>query len=159
MRAMRLATGFFATLSNMHLHERVDAFCIEPESSWPWYFFRKKQLFLVFQDPTHIVTKWRNRLLSHTARLVIGKYSVSIDHLNSIYNNEKYSKLDHKLTKSDLNPKDRQNYHSCTKIASDDLLNIVQTDRTMKGTLIYLKMLQLLITAYIERSTDIATRK
>ena len=156
---MRLITGFFGSLPNIKSHERIEAFEIQPELNWPWFFLRRKQLFLVFQDPTHIATKWRNRLLSRTAKLTIGKYEISIEHLRSIYSSAKYSKLDHGLTKSDLNPKDKQNYHSCLRIASSDLLDIVKEEKSMKGTFIYLKMLQLLIMTYIDRSTDIVTRE
>jgi hypothetical protein len=54
-------------------------------------------------------------LLSSTAELWLGNKSISINHLYDIINNANYSKLDHGLTKSDINPKDRQNFSSCLK--------------------------------------------
>ncbi|CAF4109650.1 unnamed protein product, partial [Rotaria sp. Silwood1] len=56
--------------------------------------------------PTHLVTKWRNRLLSTTADLRLGQDRITIEHLKHIIDSGQYTKRDHGLTKSDLNPKD-----------------------------------------------------
>jgi len=151
--------AFFASLPNFTLHEHPKAFKIQPPSKWPWFFLRRQQLFLFLQDPTHLVTKWRNRLLSPTAELRIGKQSIIMEHLHRIVENDDYTKLDHGLTKSDLNPKDKQNYSSCLKLVSDDLLKILISDPCAQGTFLYLQLLQLIISAYIERSTPIVQRK
>ncbi|CAF3443778.1 unnamed protein product [Rotaria socialis] len=66
-------------------------------------------------NPVHIVTKWRNRLLSPTTDLYIGNVKISMPHIEQLINNNSYTKLDHGLKKSDINPKDRQNYNSCIK--------------------------------------------
>ncbi|CAF1396559.1 unnamed protein product, partial [Didymodactylos carnosus] len=63
MRAMRLMSGFFASLPNMKLHQRPEAFEIYLPSKWPWFYLRRQQLLLFLQDPTHLATKWRNRSL------------------------------------------------------------------------------------------------
>ncbi|CAF5208642.1 unnamed protein product, partial [Rotaria magnacalcarata] len=75
-------------------------------------------------NATHLATKWRNRLLSSTTELRLGDQSISIDHLYSIIDNAKFTKIDHGLTKSDINPKDRQNFSSCVKLTSDDPFKI-----------------------------------
>ncbi|CAF2106563.1 unnamed protein product [Rotaria magnacalcarata] len=106
VRAMRLMSGFFAYLPNFP------------------FFLREQQLLLFFQDATHLATKWRNRLLSSTVELRLGDQSISINHLYSIIDNAKFTKIDHGLTKSDINPKDRQNFSSCVKLTSDDLFKI-----------------------------------
>jgi hypothetical protein len=69
VRAMRLVSGFFASLPNFKLHEHPNAFKVNLTSKWPWFYLRQEQLLLFFQDPTHLATKWRNRLLSSTAQL------------------------------------------------------------------------------------------
>ncbi|CAF4349110.1 unnamed protein product, partial [Rotaria magnacalcarata] len=97
---------------------------IKLKSRWPWFFLREQQLLLFFQDATHLATKWRNRLLSSTVELRLGDQSISINHLYSIIDNAKFTKIDHGLTKSDINPKDRQNFSSCVKLTSDDLFKI-----------------------------------
>ena len=84
MRVMRLVTGFLLSLPNIKSHERIAAFEIQPDSNWRWFFLRRKQLFLVFQEPIHIAMKWRNRLLSRATKLIVGKYNISIEHLKLI---------------------------------------------------------------------------
>ncbi|CAF4765558.1 unnamed protein product, partial [Rotaria sp. Silwood2] len=128
LRAMRLMSVFFGSLPNFQVHQHPQAFQIKTTSRWPWFYLSEKQLLLFFQDPTHLVTKWRNRLLSSTAELCLGNQFTLINHLHDIINNETYSKLDHGLTKSDINPKDRQNFSSCLKLTTADLFKILNHD-------------------------------
>jgi hypothetical protein len=156
---MRLASGFFASLPHFQLSEHQEAFECKSVSSWPWFYLRKRQLLLFFQDGIHIVTKWRNRLLSSTAQLRFGRQHISMEHLIDIVEDENYSKLDHGLTRTDINPKDRQNYNSCVRIASDDVLAVLIDGTDTYGTFIYLLLLKLLIKTYIEKITEIEERK
>ncbi|CAF3380055.1 unnamed protein product [Rotaria socialis] len=55
-------------------------------------------------------------------------------HIQQLIDDDRYTKLDHCLTKSDINSKDRQNYRSCIKLISDDVLNIVTNDADTQGT-------------------------
>ncbi|CAF3434296.1 unnamed protein product [Rotaria socialis] len=110
VRAMRLMNGFFASLPKFPVHQHQQTFTVKLKSRWPWFFLREQQLLLFFQDATHLATKWRNRLLSSTAELRLGDQSISINHLYSIIDNAKFTKIDHGLTKSDINPKDRQKF-------------------------------------------------
>ena len=126
---------------------------------WSWFFLRSEQALLFFQDPIHLATKWRNRLLSSTAQLRFGNQSILIDHLRNIIEDDNYSKLDHGLTRSDVNPKDRQNFTSCVKLTSEDVFRILDTNRDYRGTLLYLKMLKMVIAAYIDEKTSISERK
>ncbi|CAF4105993.1 unnamed protein product, partial [Adineta steineri] len=158
MVAMRLLSGLFGSLPNYKLYEHPNAFRIDQVSKWPWYYLRKDQLLLFSQDGTHIITKWRNRLLSSTANFCIGQYVISTDHLRNIIEDSQYTKLDHSLNHTDLNPKDKQNYRSCEKIASDAVLNILKNNANMQGTFIYIYLLRLTITVYIQRTTPILTR-
>ncbi|CAF1981539.1 unnamed protein product [Rotaria magnacalcarata] len=154
---MRLTSGFFANLTNIKLHENDDAFKINIPSHWTWFFLRSQQLFLFFQDATHVATKWRNRLLASTAHLVLGQQPITMQHLQNIIDNG-YNKLDHGLVYTDLNPKDKQNYTSCEKIASEDVLNILKHNRDTQATYVYLRLLKRIIIAYVERSTNIKDR-
>jgi len=56
-------------------------------------------------------------------------------HLYDIINNKNYTKLDHGLTKSDINPKDRQNCSSCLKLTSADLFKILKDNLNTRGNL------------------------
>ncbi|CAM2728181.1 unnamed protein product [Rotaria socialis] len=96
LSAMRLTSGFFANLTNIKLHENDDAFKINIPPHWTWFFLRSQQLFLFFQDATHVATKWRNRLLASTAHLVLGQQPITMQHLQNIIDNG-YNKLDHGL--------------------------------------------------------------
>lgn len=156
---MRLANGFFASLPYFKLDERPAAFDLTTVATkWPWFYLRSKQLLLFFQDPTHLAIKWRNRLLSSTARLRFGTQSILIEHLIDIVEDSGYSKLDHGLTRSDLNTKDRQNFSSCTKIVTDDVLSILAANTDTYGTYIYFHMLQNIISTYIDKTTNIEQR-
>ncbi|CAF4701128.1 unnamed protein product, partial [Rotaria sp. Silwood2] len=158
VRAMRLMSGFFASLPNFPVHQHPQAFTVKLKSRWPWFFLREQQLLLFFQDATHLAMKWRNRLLSSIAELRLGDQSISVNHLYSIIDNGKFTKIDHGLTKSDINPKDRQNFSSCVKLTSDDLFKILKDNVDTQGTLIYLQMLKMIIMAYIDKKTTIAAR-
>lgn len=114
---------------------------------------------MFLQDATHLVTKWRNRLLSSTAQLCIGEQIITIQHLQDIIDSDQFTKLDHNLIQTDLNPRDRQNYQSCERLASDDVLNLLKMNANTQGTFVYLQLLRLIIIAYIEPTTTLKTRK
>ncbi|CAF4504216.1 unnamed protein product, partial [Rotaria sp. Silwood2] len=151
LRAMRLATGFFASLSNIKLNSHNDAFHIKIPKNWSWYFLYDRQLFLCFQDATHLCTKLRNRLLSSTANMLIGNRHISLDCLSTLIN--KFSKLHHNLVKSDIFPKDRQNFNSCIKICSDDVIKCLLNIPNTEGMIIYLRLLRSIMIAYIDKET------
>ncbi|CAF3035254.1 unnamed protein product [Rotaria sp. Silwood2] len=131
-RAMRLMSGFYASLSNFDVH--VDSYV------------------------THLVTKLRNRLLSATAALQVGDKCITMKHLQQLLDNEELIRLDHELTQSDLKPTDRQNFRSCLRITSCDVLNLIARDDNSNGTYMYLKLIKLIITSYIEPTTSIEER-
>jgi hypothetical protein len=159
MSAMRLESSFFASLPNFKLDQYRHAFQIDIPEHWKWFFLNKNQLFLFFQDPVHLVTKWRNRLLSTTADLCLGNDKISMAHVENLINHDNYTKLDRCLTKSDINPKDRQIYHSCIKLISDDVLNLLNDDMGTNGTVVYLTLLKMLVKAYIDRLACLRGRR
>ena len=77
-----------------------------------------------------------------------------MEHLTDILEDNTYSKLDHGLTRIDLNPKDKQNYHSCVRIAADDVLSILVKNHATYGTYVYLSLLKRIINTYIENNQD-----
>ncbi|CAF1508847.1 unnamed protein product, partial [Didymodactylos carnosus] len=158
LRAMRLAMGFFADVPNSRLFENPDAFVIKIFPTWTWFFLRNRQLLLFIQDPIHLATKWRNRMLSKTAQMIIGQQTVNLQHLADIIDDDRLSKIDHGLTISDLNPRDRQNFQSCSKITSEDVLQILHDNTDTQATYLYLQLLKYIIMAYIDKSTPIDDR-
>ncbi|CAF0898057.1 unnamed protein product, partial [Didymodactylos carnosus] len=101
LRAVRLASGYFAQLPNINLVNKAGVFKLNVPSSW--FYLRPIQLFLFFQDPIHLATKLRNRLLSKKAQLMMGTQHITLQHLQDLVENR--SKLDHNLVSSDLFPK------------------------------------------------------
>ena len=156
LRAMRLCSRLFAELPNLNLFKYNDPFDIQIPNQWSWFFMKEKQLMFFMQDPVHIATKLRNRLLSNTAKLVMGDYS--IDNKALIHLIESKNKIEHNLIKCDINPKDKQNYPSCVRLSSGIVLNLLEKDRNFKGTYVYLSLLRLIISGFIEKTTKIEER-
>jgi hypothetical protein len=155
--AMRLTTGFFAKLTNSPLYNRNDILEIDLPKDWSaWFFMPSRQVFFCFQDPIHLCAKLRNRMLSETASLLIGKGGVSIEVLNELI--ETKSKFVHGLVKTDIEPSDRQNYKSCLKISSDSVINALEDIDGSLATRIYLRLLRSIVLAYIEHNTSIIDR-
>ena len=69
---------------------------------------RNHQRAVFFQDSIHLCTKLRERLLSAKATMLFGDKLISIGHILRII--ETSSKLNHNLVKSDVLPKDKQNF-------------------------------------------------
>ncbi|CAF2709092.1 unnamed protein product [Rotaria sp. Silwood2] len=108
------------------------------------------------QDGIHIATKFRNRLLSEKAHMKIGSYSIDIQDVFDLIEYE--SKIEHNLIKCDVDPKDRQNFASCLRISSKDVLNLLEKNEKATGTYVYLSLLRSIIAGFIERSTTIEER-
>lgn len=79
-----------------------------------------------------------------------------MEHLYELFKSS--NKVDHNLSLSDLNVKDKQNFSSCQKISYDKVLNLLLQNDKYKGTYNYLLILNLLIIAYTERSISITDR-
>lgn len=155
-KAMRICLGFFSRAPYVDLltgHD--DLLEIDIPSNWKFFFMRPRQLFLCMQDSPHLVTKIRNRLLSVTANLSINNDNIDINHLLQIIEN--HPKLEHNLVRSDILPHDKQNYSSCLKITSDDVLTLLN-QMNNKATYIYLYLLKLIILAYVQSDTEILSR-
>ncbi|CAF4170964.1 unnamed protein product [Rotaria sp. Silwood2] len=152
LRAMRLLIGLFASLPNIKLSSHTDAFHVKIPKEWKWYFLGDSHLFLCFQDATHLCVKLRNRLLSRTANMLIGKSFISIEYLSTLIQN--VSKLRHGLVKSDIFPQDRQNFNSCIKICSDNVINSLVSIPNAEGTIMYLRLLRSVMIAYIDKETS-----
>ncbi len=69
------------------------------------------------------------------------------ENLYDIIENETYIKFDQDLTKSDINPKDRQNYSSCLILISSDIFEIQNDGVNTREILICLQMLKIIIAA------------
>jgi hypothetical protein len=151
---MRLVSGFYATLSHDPKTHHPATFTVAIPASWSWFYLSNKQMFLCMQDAIHICTKLRNRLLSSSAMMMMGHASISTDHLLQVI--ETQSKFKHKLVRSDICPKDRQNFRSCEKLCA--ALDCLKDVNDSHGTFVYLTMIRCIIVAFIDRSTTTPER-
>jgi len=78
---MRLCSRFFAELPNLNLLKNHDEFSINIPRQWNWFFMKGQQILLFMQDPIHVATKFRNRLLSEVASMKMGKYLIDKEHI------------------------------------------------------------------------------
>ena len=155
--SMRLVTGFFAKYNNVAIHDRVDALEIDLPKKWTtWYFMPIRQILFCFQDPADLCTKLRNRILSETSSLLIGKEKVSIEVLLELI--ETKSKLVHGLVRTDINVKDRQNFSACLNLSDEDVLNALEDIDGSQATRIYLRLLRSIVLAYVEHNAPIIDR-
>lgn len=91
------------------------------------------------QDPTHVGTKMRNRLLKASICLPFGNKTVSLTHLKILLAN--VPKDIHGLVQSDISPDDRQNFKSLEKIMEDRVLNSLKKYVIgSEATIVYLKI-------------------
>jgi hypothetical protein len=70
--------------------------------------------------------------------MLLGDKLISIKHLLELI--ESTSKLNHNLVKSDVLPKDRQNFASCEKISNEVVLNGLASVSASQATRIYLEV-------------------
>ena len=67
-------------------------------------------------------------------------------------------KLIHDLVKTDVQPKDKQNFPSCVKISSDDVLSSLEDISGSYATRVYIRLVRSIILAYIEGNTPTMDR-
>lgn len=105
------------------------------------------------QDTTHIATKLRNltlKTIKNEKKLKIGNYFIKQSHLRYLVEN--YSKDEHNLTNSTLNPIDKQNFCSAKRICSDRVIKLLQNRvPDSQGTAKFLEIMKAVIDAYMDK--------
>ncbi|CAM4835706.1 unnamed protein product [Rotaria magnacalcarata] len=143
-------------MPNQQFHLRDNAFYVDIPKSWDWFFMRNHQPIVFFQDSIHLCTKLRNRLLSSKATMLFGDKLISIGHILQLIGTS--SKLNHNLVKSDVLPKDRQNFVSCEKISNEVVLNDLTSIPAFEATKIYLEIIRNIRYAFINKDTNYIDR-
>lgn len=119
-----------------------------------WFCSGLSELFkgpFTFQDVLHIITKLRNlilRTLYYHAKLPIGDQNfVQIAHLQFLLDN--FSKDEHQLTSSTLDPVDRQNVASALRMCDSKVIGLLKQHLTTSdGTVLFLEMMQSIVDAF-----------
>lgn len=105
------------------------------------------------QDIEHIITKLRNFFLKtiwNEKKLPFGKnYFIEIKHLYSIM--DKFKKDRHELTRSVLNPTDKQNFKSALKMCSKKVTDLLQIYPKYHATVHFLTIMRDINDAFRDR--------
>lgn len=103
----------------------------------------------VIQDPIHIATKLRNRMLKASIVMPMGKKQVSISHIKILIHN--VPKDTHGLVASDIIPEDRQNYGSFVKMTAPRVLSALESHVIdSEATVMYLRICIQITSAFTE---------
>lgn len=147
-RAMRKLSGLTNLCDSELFNWRS---CNSKSDCYPFYM----------QDPTHVGTKLRNFLLRYKNKpLAFGpKYSIELDHLYVLL--DTVSKDQHLLTRSTLNPADRQNFASVLRMCSDKVTTLLKFKvKNSDATVLFLEMWRDILDSYMdERLTPLARIK
>lgn len=136
-RAMRKLSGL-AELCGSELFNLRS--CVPKSTEYPFFV----------QDPTHIGTKLRNFLLRYLNKtLQFGKYLIKLDHLYFLLNN--FTKDQHLLTLSTLNPADRQNFASVLRMCSVEVTTLLKSKvKNSDATVLFLEMWRDILDSYMD---------
>lgn len=117
-------------------------------SNFPEWFNAdwSKMDYIPIQDPIHIGTKFRNRLLNGT--LKFGKHIISVNHLVSLI--QVFTKNKHNLCMSNVKPKDRQNFDSVLRICDDKVIDLLASVDGNEGTVLYLRVISSILRAFLD---------
>lgn len=101
------------------------------------------------QDPTHIGTKLRNKLLQPSVLLPMGNRQVSISHLKILI--DKFPKSHHGLVLNDICPDDRQNFESINKVMSPHVTQYLKDNvPESEATALYLTLCRHVTSAFMD---------
>lgn len=114
------------------------------------YQINQRVHYKCIQDPTHVATKLRNRVLKTSIVLPLGNKQISFAHLKILINSS-VPKSIHGLTISDIDPKDRQNYRSFEKITSERVRNALsEYVMDSEGTVKFLEKCHQITSSFME---------
>ncbi|XP_055705946.1 uncharacterized protein LOC129803424 [Phlebotomus papatasi] len=129
LKAMRLQTEIRSNLAYYAIHKMT-----------------AKDLHYI-QDPVHILTKLRTRLLNENVSIIIGSETVDLDYLRKLLDMPKDL---HGLNLTDISPADKMNFKSCEKLIHDDVTDILeQTFPQSKALVMYLKIMRLIYDSFL----------
>lgn len=113
------------------------------------YQINQRVHYKCIQDPTHVATKLRNRVLKTSIVLPLGNKQISFAHLKILINS--VQKSIHGLTITDIDPKDRQNFRSFEKITSERIRNALsEYVMDSQGTVKFLEKCHQITSSFME---------
>lgn len=106
--------------------------------------------FFFFQDTVHIGAKLRSRLLKPSVLMPMGQYVVSQTHLHHVLKDKSITKLDHGLTSTDLDGKDKQNFRAVMRMTSESVLQYIRKQEDAAATEMYLQLTRDVVDAFLD---------
>lgn len=112
-----------------------------------------------FPDPRHLIKKWRNQILNVRRLLILGSYSVQLEHLMEIADSELYK---HRLGlwKTDIKVNDKQNVNAAVRLFQIEVRECLNemNEHKFRGTICYLKLGSLLYQIYFSKDLSVGER-
>lgn len=137
-----------ATMKDLMLNNPTDA-----SSPFPvWFGFDLCTAdYLPLQDTVHIGTKMRNRVLCNNCKLIFGDHSISKNHFQTLI--DTISRDKHGLYQSHIRNNDRMNFGSVQKMTDSRVLEALkQHVDGSAGTILYMKMIDMILRAFLDFS-------
>lgn len=143
LKAMKIVSGIGTTSQNENFNYK--------------WFNCQSSIVLCFQDFIHILTKLRNRMLRASAILPFGNGVVSKTFLQCLLRT--ISKDKHGLTNTDIEPQDRQNMKSASKICEERTQNCLkQYIPGSQSTVLYLKVMRAVTSSMLDTNMEVDDR-
>nr|CAI5847435.1 unnamed protein product [Callosobruchus analis] len=86
----------------------------------------------------------------------MGQYFASVSHLYELLS--QFSKDKHLLTPSDLKAEDKMNYDAAKRMCSTNVIQLLEKIPNTEGTVLYLKLMNAVTTAFIEEDVSVYER-
>nr|CAI5818584.1 unnamed protein product [Callosobruchus analis] len=145
LKAMRISSELPLSSDRAHL------------SQWEWFHIDSMSKDCCYvQDSVHILTKLRTKLTKPSVVLPMGQYFASVSHLYELLS--QFSKDKHLLTPSDLKAEDKMNYDAAKRMCSTNVIQLLEKIPNTEGTVVYLKLMNAVITAFIEEDISVYER-
>lgn len=117
-----------------------------------WFGMNVKAPPFYFLDIPHLALNFRNCLLktkTNLNKLRFGSHYIRIQHLEFLLNH--FSKDQHQLTATTLNPLDKQNFQSLLRLCDDKVINLLKLHVTgSNGTVTFLQIIRNIVDAFMD---------
>ena len=117
-----------------------------------WFSVKNLTNISYIQDIVHLGVKLKARLLTHSQVLPMGSYSALSSHLIMLQTS--FRKEQHNLRFKDLSHQDRQNFEAVLRIASPNVMTLLDEYPDTKATKYYLQVIKSILDSYLNRDLD-----
>lgn len=124
---------------------------LPPPKPWNFFICDFGGAMHCIQDPVHIGTKLRTRLLNESKRIVIGNATASVSHLKQLINT--VAKDKHLLNSTNINGSDKMNFQSVIALVQDNVRKeLVENIKNSEGTIEFLLIMKLAVFSFLDKN-------